>query len=46
VVCDKETEEEISIIGGHHTFFFIKMHWLGPILVVIAVSVLLNDLLL
>jgi hypothetical protein len=42
---DKETGEEVSIGGGHHTFFFIQMYWWGPILAVIALIVLLNDLL-
>jgi hypothetical protein len=34
-----------SFGGGHHTFFFIQMYWWGPILAVIALIVLLNDLL-
>ena len=39
---DKETGEEITV-SPNHTLFFIKMHWWGPILLVIGVALIVLD---
>jgi hypothetical protein len=38
VVIDKGTGQEMVIGGPNHTLFFIKMHYWGPILMLIAAS--------
>jgi len=42
-LVDKETGEETTVTPSH-TFFFIKMHWWGPILLFIGVVVIVMDL--
>ena len=36
VVIDKATGQELTI-GGQHRFFFIPMHYWGPVLIALAV---------
>jgi hypothetical protein len=36
VVIDKATGQELTI-GGQHRFFFIPMHYWGPVLIVLAI---------
>jgi hypothetical protein len=43
-VIDKATGQEIVLNRSNHSLFFIPMHFWGPILAVIAVVVLVNDL--
>ena len=38
-LVDPETNEEVVVASGNHSLFFLKMHWWGPILFVIAVIV-------
>lgn len=41
-LVDKETGQEI-VQEQNHALFFIKMHWWGPILAVIAVVIIIVD---
>ena len=41
-LVDPETNEEVVVTAGSHSLFFLKMHWWGPILFVIAVIVLVQ----
>jgi len=36
-LIDPDTGEDVIIETGHHSLFFVKMHWWGRILLVIAV---------
>jgi hypothetical protein len=36
-LIDPETYEEVVVSSKDHTLFFVKVHWWGPILFVIAV---------
>ena len=42
-LVDKDTGEEV-IVRPNHSLFFIKMHWWGPILLVVGVTVAVIDL--
>ena len=42
-LIDKETGEEV-VLEPYHAFFFIRMHWWGPILTTIALVILVMDL--
>ena len=44
-VIDKQTGQEIVLDRSNHNFFFIPMHFWGPLLLVIGVIVLIIDLL-
>jgi hypothetical protein len=43
VLIDKETGEEV-VIQPSHAFFFIKMHWWGPILAIGGIAVIVVEL--
>ncbi len=43
-LIEKETGKEI-VVQPYHAFFFVKMHWWGPILAVIGIAVTAVDLL-
>jgi len=45
VLIDKNTGEEV-VLTPDHSFFFIKMHWWGPILLVVGMIVIVKDLFL
>ena len=42
-LVDKETGQE-TVIRPNHTLFFVKMHWWGPILLVIGVAIIVVDM--
>ena len=41
-LVDPETNEEVVVATGNHSLFFLRMHWWGPILFVIAVIVFIQ----
>ena len=41
-LVDPTTNEEVVVQAEQHTLFFMKMHWWGPILFVIAVIVFIQ----
>jgi hypothetical protein len=43
-LLDPETNEEVVVATGNHSLFFLKMHWWGPILFVVAVIVFVQRL--
>ena len=40
-LVDPETNEEVVVSSANHSLFFLKMHWWGPILFIIAAIVFL-----
>jgi hypothetical protein len=43
-LVDKETGQEV-VIQPYHAFFFIRMHWWGPILAVLGLAVVVVNVL-
>ncbi len=41
-LVDKETGEDV-VLESYHALFFVKMHWWGPVFIILGVGVAIAD---